>query len=143
MTFVDRVTRCIVSWDIVLERTFDTLQPLADAVWQHSPAPPAARVFYSDQLETYSTLLYRHGTHQPQPDKSQTYSVEGFNADLRSYLSALVRRTRGFARSLESLRCLLWLFVFCYNRRCLALQLLSLAAGLDPAVATTVRHLHR
>ncbi len=122
VTFVDRVTRCIVSWAIVLERSFDTLQPLADAVWQHNPAPASPRVFYSDQLSTYGTLLYRHGTHQPQADKSQTYAVEGLNADLRSYLSALVRRTRGFARSLESLRRLLWLFVYCYNRRCLALQ---------------------
>ena len=122
VTFVERATRCIVSWDIVLERRFETMQPLADAVWQHSPAPASGRVFYSDQLSTYGTLLYRHGTHQPQPNKSQTYSVEGVNADLRCYLAALVRRTRGFARSLESLRRLVWLFVFCYNRRCLALQ---------------------
>ena len=122
VTFVDRATRCIVSWDIVLQRHFDTLQPLADAVWQHSPDPPQRRMFYSDQLDTYNTLVYRQGTHQPQPNKSQTYSVEGLNADLRCYLSALVRRTRGFARSIESLRRLVWLWVFCYNRRCLALQ---------------------
>ena len=129
VTFVDRATRCIVSWDIVLQRTFETMQPLADAVWQHSPHPAHAgahagqrRLFYSDQLDTYSTLVYRQGTHQPQPNKSQTYSVEGLNADLRCYLSALVRRTRGFARSLGSLRRLVWLWVFCYNRRCLALE---------------------
>jgi hypothetical protein len=140
--FVDRATRCIVSWALVAQRTFDTMQPLADAVWQHSPqhrpqhsAQHSAqhspqhnsqtaprRVFYSDQLETYGTLLYRYGQHLPQPNKSQTYSVEGCNADLRCYLSALIRRTRGFARSVESLRRLVWLWVFCYNRRCLALQ---------------------
>jgi len=122
VTFVDRATRCLVSWQLVHQRTFDTMQPLADAVWQHSPHPPQGRLFYSDQLGTYSTLVYRQGTHQPQPNKSQTYSVEGINADLRCYVSALVRRTRGFARSVESLRRLVWLFVFCYNRRCLALQ---------------------
>jgi len=125
VTFVDRATRCIVSWDVVTQRCFDTLQPLADAVWQHSPYPPHApqrRLFYSDQLDTYRTLVYRQGTHQPQPNKSQTYSVEGLNADLRCYLSALVRRSRGFARSVESLRRLVWLLVFCYNRRRLALQ---------------------
>ena len=88
-TFVDRATRCIVSWDIVLQRTFETMQPLADAVWQHSPYPLHAgqrRLFYSDQLDTYSTLVYRQGAHQPQPNKSQTYSVEGLNADLRCSL---------------------------------------------------------
>lgn len=129
VTFVDRATRCLVSWHLVTQRTFDTLQPLADAVWQHSPLPQhpsqhpsQRRLFYSDQLDTYRTLVYRQGTHQPQPNKSQTYSVEGLNADLRCYVSALVRRTRGFARSIESLRRLVWLFVFCYNRRCLALQ---------------------
>ena len=125
VTFVDRATRCIVSWDLMLQRTFETMQPLADAVWQHSPYPPHSgqcRLFYSDQLDTYRTLVYRQGMHQPQSNKSQTYSVEGLNADLRCYLSALVRRTRGFARSIESLRRLVWLWVFCYNRRCLALQ---------------------
>jgi len=122
VTFVERATRCLVSWEVVTQRTFETMQPLVDAVWQHSPNPPQRRLFYSDQLDTYATLVYRHGTHQPQPNKSQTYSVEGLNADLRCYLSALVRRSRGFARSLQSLRGLVWLFVFCYNRRCLALQ---------------------
>ena len=114
-----------MSWDLVTERTFESMQPLADAVWQHSPLPrhsPQQRLFYSDQLATYNTLLYRQGQHHPQPTKSQTYTVEGLNADLRCYLSALVRRTRGFARNTQALRRLLWLFVYCYNRRCLALQ---------------------
>jgi IS1 family transposase len=121
---VDRTTRCIVSWDLVTERTFETMQSLADTVWQHSPLPrhAAQRLFYSDQLDTYRTLLYRQGQHQPQPNKSQTYTVEGLNADLRCYVSALVRRTRGFARDTKALRRLVWLFVFCYNRRCFALQ---------------------
>ena len=69
-----------MSWDLVTERTFESMQPLADAVWQHSPLPQHAtnrRVFYSDQLDTYGTLVYRQGTHQPQPNKSQIYSVEG------------------------------------------------------------------
>ena len=122
VTLVDRATRCLVSWSLVTQRCFDTTQPLVDAVWQHSPHPPQRRLFTSDQLDTYRTLFYRQGTHQPQPNKSQTYSVEGLNADLRCYLSALVRRTRGFARSTKSLHRLIWLFAFCYNRRCLALE---------------------
>jgi IS1 family transposase len=124
VTFVDRASRCIVSWDLVTERTFETMQDFADQVWQHSPLPchSPACLFYSDQLSTYSTLVYRQGQHQPQPGKSQTYTVEGLNADLRCYVSTLVRRTRGFARDTQSLRRMVWLFVFCHNRRCLALQ---------------------
>jgi hypothetical protein len=138
----DELGRVGTSWDIVLQRTFETMQPLADAVWQHSPYPPHAqqrRLFYSDQLDTYSTLVYRQGTHQghaaaatqQEPDL-QTYSVEGLNADLHCYLSVLVRRTRGFARSIGSLLDHCWitaalgvavgLLLLCYNRRCLTLE---------------------
>ena len=132
MLFVDRATRCIISWALVSQRTFDTMQPLADAVWQHSAQHGAqrsaqSRVFYSDQLETYCTLLYRNGTHQPQPDKSQTYSVEGCNADLRCYVSALIRPDSAHARlcairgiaATPDLAVAVLLQPLCYNRRCI------------------------
>jgi len=52
------------------------------------------------------------------PDKSQTYSVEGVNADLRCYVSSLLRRNRCFAPSVAALKRLLRLFVTVYNRFC-------------------------
>lgn len=110
---MDRLTRCIVGWAVVEERTFDTLQPVVDQV------PRTARQFYSDGLEAYPTLLYYDGRHEAHTDKSQTYSVEGANAEIRHYLGRLHRRSRCFCRSLESLRRAFWLFVYCYNRRCL------------------------
>jgi IS1 family transposase len=112
-TAVDRLTRCIVGWAVVEERTFDTLQPVIDQV------PRSCRQFYSDGLNTYPTLLYYEGTHQALPDKSQTYSVEGSNAEIRHYLGRLHRRSRCFCRSVETLRRAFWLFAYCYNRRCL------------------------
>jgi len=38
------------------------------------------------------------------PDKSETYSVEGDNAELRHYLPRLVRRSRCFSRCEKALR---------------------------------------
>ena len=57
VTLVDRATRCLVSWEVVTQRTLETMQPLVDAVWQHSPHPPQRRLFTSDQLDTYRTLV--------------------------------------------------------------------------------------
>ena len=62
-------------------------------------------------------LIYYPARHQTMPDKSQTYSVEGDNADLRHYLARLARRSRCFSRSVPALRTAIRLFVFCYNSR--------------------------
>ena len=48
-------------------------------------APRAAR-YYSDAFNTYRELCW-WGAHAAMCDKSQTYSVEGTNADLRHYLA--------------------------------------------------------
>ena len=50
-------------------------------------------------------------------DKSQTYSVEADNAELRHYLARLVRKSRCFSRSLHALRLAVRLFVYCWNCR--------------------------
>ena len=49
-------------------------------------------------------------------DKSDTFTVEGVNADLRHYIPILARKSRCFARSLDTLRAVLGLFVAAYNR---------------------------
>ena len=46
-------------------------------------------------------------------DKSQTYSVEGTNTDLRHYLARLARRSR----CIHALTRAFDLFVRCYNAR--------------------------
>src|SRR5258706_11884914 len=51
------------------------------------------------------------------PNKSQTYSVEADNAELRHYLARLTRRSRCFSRSLHALWRAVKLFVFAWNRR--------------------------
>ncbi|MBN8594841.1 MAG: IS1 family transposase [Anaerolineae bacterium] len=51
------------------------------------------------------------------PDKSQTFRVEGDNAELRHYLARLARRSRCFSRCIQALRRAIKLFVFAWNRR--------------------------
>jgi hypothetical protein len=48
-------------------------------------------------------------------DKSQTYSVEGTNADLLYYLARLARSSRCFSRCIYALRRAVELFVHFYN----------------------------
>lgn len=89
--------------DEVLQLTLDELPP---AYW-----------YYSDQLPAYGELAYDTGIHFPMSDKSETYSVEGDNAELRHYLARLGRRSRCFSRSLQALHYAVRLFVYCFNAR--------------------------
>lgn len=119
-TIVNRRTRCIVAWRVLEERTFNTMQPLVDQVFERVPH---VHQFYSDGLNTYRELVYRQGRrsaqHQVVEGKRETYTVEGTNADLRCYVPPLDRRGRCFPRHIEKLRVLLRLFITCYNRCCL------------------------
>ena len=98
-------------------------------------ALPAHR-YFSDGLPIYAQLLYP-GTHTVAEGKSQTYSVEGDNAELRHYLARLDlarldlarldlarldlarlnRRSRRFSRCIRALQRAVALFVYAWNRR--------------------------
>jgi IS1 family transposase len=78
---------------------------------------PQAAQYYSDDFSTYRTLVYYPGQHAVAPGKSQTYSVEADNAELRHYLARLGRKSRCFSRSIEALRRAVKLFVHAWNRR--------------------------
>lgn len=111
-TAVDRDTHCLLAWVVSTTRDGQTLQPLADQTAGLHP-----QRYFSDGLEAYTGLWYRCGTHAVAPGKSQTYSVEGVNADLRHYLARLGRRSRCFSRSLAALARAVALFAYCYNAR--------------------------
>ena len=94
---------------MVWERTTEVMQALVDR------AAHATR-YYSDAFPTYGALCY-WGQHTMMHDKSETYSVEGTNADLRHYLARLTRKSRCFSRCLDALRRAIDLFVHFYNQR--------------------------
>ena len=95
---------------MVWERTEAAMQVLLDD-------SPLAYFYFSDQFPTYDTLVYYPALHQSLPDKSQTYSVEADNAELRHYLARLARKSRCFSRSLHALWRAIKLFVYAWNRR--------------------------
>lgn len=74
-------------------------------------AAPHAQSYFSDAFNTYRELCW-WGTHQAMSNKSQTYSVEGDNADLRHYLARLARKSRCFSRCIRALRRAVDLFVY-------------------------------
>ena len=110
MTEVDRATRCIVGYAVVWERTWAALQETVER------ATPAQQ-YYSDAFPTDERLVYYPGHHAVAPGKSQTYSVEADNAELRHYLARLGRKSRCFSRSMDALRRAVKLFVYAWNRR--------------------------
>ena len=78
---------------------------------------PRATHYFSDGLAMYADVYYHGGGYQAVLDKSQTYSVEGQNAELRHYLARLHRSTRCFSKSIEALRRAIDLFVHFWNER--------------------------
>jgi IS1 family transposase len=110
VTAVDRATRCILGWDVLLEWTTEPLQEFIER-------SPQATQYYSDHFSTYHGLVYYPGHHAVAPGKSQTYFVEAVNAELRHYLARLARKSRCFSRSLKALRRAVKPFVHARNRR--------------------------
>lgn len=73
------------------------MQALADTL------PPAER-YASDGHAAYAELVWPEGgQHILSVGKAETDTIESLNANLRTYLKRLVRRTRCFSRSLEAL----------------------------------------
>ena len=98
---------------MVKERTYQNMQACLDQ-------GPRAKQYHSDYFKIYYSLTYYPASHQMHKDKSETYSVEAVNADLRHYLRRLARRSRCFSRSLKALKHAIHIFVYCYNHRQLA-----------------------
>jgi len=79
---------------------------------------PSARRFCTDGAMVYPVIVWPEpGTHVLSVNKDETYTIEGVNADLRTYLGRLKRRSRCFSRSAEKLTEAVRLFVWHYNRR--------------------------
>ena len=95
---------------MIWERTQPAIQDVVDEA-------PKAKCYYSDALDAYAGLWYHFGRYEVSEGKTDTYSVEGDNAELRHYLARLARSSRCFSRCPHALECALRLFVYCYNSR--------------------------
>ena len=63
----------------------------------------------------YSEICYK-GHHTSLKNKSQTYTVEGVNSDLRHYIPALRRKSKCFFRSVDTMKAVFKLFVHSFNQ---------------------------
>jgi IS1 family transposase len=110
ITIVDRLTRCFLGYKVVWQRTQEVIQEMVDEA-------PKAKRYYSDAFDAYDRLWYHWGVYEVSQGKTDTYSVEGGNAELRHYLARLARRSRCFSRCPKALKAALKLFMYCFNRR--------------------------
>jgi len=99
-----------LGWSVVSNRTQQVIQQMVDAA-------PKAKRYYSDGFDAYQWLWYHFGSYQVSEGKTDTYSVEADNAELRHYLARLARKSRCFSRCPYALSCALRLFVYSFNRR--------------------------
>jgi IS1 family transposase len=108
---VARGSGLIVGQAVTLDRGLPTLQAFADTL------PPASR-YTSDGHAAYQEIVWpQESSHLISQAKEETYTIESLNANLRTYLGRLARRSRCFSRSLEALRRAVRLFVYYYNQR--------------------------
>ena len=109
MLAVSREPRQIVGFDVAFDKSPSRIQSIVDN------APPA-KVYYTDGYLGYIDVVYPGCHVRNVRDKSCTFTVEGVNADLRHYIPLLARKSRCFARNIETLRAVLEVFVEAYNR---------------------------
>ena len=108
MTMVSRNPRQIVGFDAAYD-TPQRIQAIVDG------APPAAR-YCTDGWNGYIDVVYPGQPIRNTHNKSDTFTVEGVNVDLRHYIPLLARRSRCFARTLETFRAVMAVFVVAYNQ---------------------------
>lgn len=108
MTMVSRLPRQIVGFDVAFDKSPERIQQIVDS-------GPEAEYYCTDGYLGYVDIAYPGKHIRNVHDKSNTFTVEGINADLRHYIPILRRRSRCFSRKLETLRDVLELFVQAYN----------------------------
>ena len=114
-TLVSRSPRQIVGFDIAYDKTPERIQTIVDN-------SPSAEVYCTDGYLGYIDVVYPGKHIRNVSNKNNTFTVEGINADLRHYIPILARRSRCFARTLETLTAVVTVFIEAYNRFGLAKQ---------------------
>ena len=109
MTVVSRSPRQIVGFDVAQDKSAWRIQRIVDK-------GPEAEKYCTDGYVGYLDVVYPGRHVRNMRDKSDTCTVEGVDADLRHYIPLLARRSRCFARTLETLQAVMEVFVDAYNR---------------------------
>jgi Transposase and inactivated derivatives, IS1 family len=109
MTMLSRLPRQITSFDVALDKSPERIQRIVDSA-------PEANQYCTDGWWGYVDVVYPGQHIRNIHNKSNTFTVEGINADLRHYIPILARRSRCFPRTLETLYAVVAVFVEAYNK---------------------------
>lgn len=109
ITMVSRNPRIIVGFDVAFDKSPERIQKIVDS-------SPEADFYYTDGYWGYIDVVYPGEHIRNVHDKKDTHNVESINADLRHYIPVLARRSRCFARSPETLKAVVAVFVDAYNQ---------------------------
>ena len=109
MTAVSRNPRQIVGFDVAVDKSPSRIQSIVDR------APPG-KTYYTDGWSGYVDVVYPGQYVRNVRDKSNTFTVESVNADLRHYIPILARRSRCFPRKIETLQAVMDVFAAAYNK---------------------------
>ena len=108
MTMVSRNPRQIVGFDAAFDKSPERIQRMVDK-------GPEAKYYCTDGYWGYVDIVYPGKHIRNNRDKSDTFTVESVNADLRHYIPVLRRRSRCFPRKIDTLYAVLSVFVEAYN----------------------------
>ena len=95
--------------DVACDKSPERVQKMVDC------APSASR-YCTDGWFGYVDVIYPGQHVRNIRDKSDIFTVEGVNTDLRHYIPLLARKSRCFARKLDTLKAVVEVFVEAYNR---------------------------
>lgn len=128
MTMISAYPRQIVGVDVAFDKEAKRIQNIVDT-------SPLADEYYTDGYLAYCDVVY-YGKHiRNVHNKDNTNNVESINADLRHYIPLLRRRSKCFARSIETLKAVVEVFVDAYNKFGLAKYNWQLAHSSKPPFA--------
>ena len=95
ITAVMRNPRQIVGFDVVYDKSAERIQNIVDNA-------PCAKTYATDGYPMYLDVVFPGKHIRNINNKNDTFTVEGVNADLRHYTLILARRSRCFARTIDT-----------------------------------------
>lgn len=111
MVAVSRESRLIVGAAVLKSLDPVLIQEIVDEL-------PTAEYYCSDRAGIYQEVWWpENSEHLISRGKEQTHTIESINANLRTYLGRLRRRSRCFSRCWEALSRAVRLFVWYHNQR--------------------------
>ena len=109
MTAVSREPRQIAGFDVAFDKSPERIQNIVDNA-------PYAEKYCTDGFLGYIDIVYPGEHIRNVRNKKDTFTVEGVNADLRHYIPILARKSRCFARRIDTLMAVVEVFAEAYNK---------------------------